>query len=946
MASKRADATNTAKRESPIDDDLAERMLRSIAAKETAPAPSKTESESESKTESETESELNQSALKDSAAKPAPPTIATDTMPLKDKPETEEPKPDSKAVASDLATQPPTDSPETPKQKTSSGDAKASNQKPNRDAPTQSNAQANPAMVAVSPAPKSSDPSDAAVASMPTVQRNTEIEKPLGQNAFTDRRRLKITATLSAIAEAKDPAAEQRSFCETVVEIDRMLAEIETEVRRLVDHAIADADRGEQWKRLDVSLEGVETFVADLRQQTKENQYAFVGLQMVDITRTHVTPARDRVFAGSQRPAASDVDAKMALQHVVRARELLAALLKRYDRVEQETKLKEELDKAVTMYEVYVKQRSVLMREARQNLNPLDRKMGIIEVDQAYLDRLAEVHRLRREMMEEFAQMLGDDPRLLSRFMELNKRRQASLRDQLTEISQRQFDMTEETLNWLQIDETQREDLWSVMVDLRLVTADDLAKDAAELSERVEKQMPLDVELSAGTPAAIIAQAKQIATAARTIRMDADDVAAEYGKAKDPNQLNANAQSLVIQCERLFSLLDRLQFENNGNAGLDQYVESRIQEARAVADQANLWANLSRSIATSAYHHLLESEQHRLAISTQLLRVNMLDMEVDLNAQFQQFLDTDLPGDIKDMIRTLHRLMESITFNQLAASYRSGQDRLDVAAKQQQMATDRLAEAESLFDKIRRTVVERLDESNPQNPNIADLRDPTLDAFLARLEREPNIAAQLGIPDRQTNLRIQADSVLWQQSTQGALGMAANAAGERARQAMKMQQGESDEGEKQGREQKQQRESQELSESEKQQREEAKRAQDQLAKTLAEIEKQRDNQELPEGQRERLEEMAKELRKLLESGEGDESAEQVWRRIVQADQAEELMRSVAAGKPIADDQWNRLMSTLDDGLWQTRGNRPPEAYRKAIEQYQDQIRELLPMVDE
>jgi uncharacterized protein with von Willebrand factor type A (vWA) domain len=324
----------------------------------------------------------------------------------------------------------------------------------------------------------------------------------------------------------------------------------------------------------------------------------------------------------------------------------------------------------------------------------------------------------------------------------------------------------------------------------------------------------------------------------------------------------------------------------------------------------------------------------------------MLDMEVDLNAQFQQVVDTDLPGDIADMIRTLHHLMESITFNQLAASFRAGQNRLDDAAKQQQMAADRLAEAESLFDKIRRTVVERLDENNPANPNIADLRDPTLDAFLARLEREPNIAAQLGIPDRQTNLRIQADSVLWQQSTQGALGLAANAAGERARQAMKMKQGESDVSAKQGREQKQERESRELSESEKQQREEAKRAQDHLAKTLAEIEKQRADQELPAAQRERLEEMAKELRKLLEPGEGDESASQVWRCIVQADQAEELMRAVAAGEPLADEQWNRLMSTLDDGLWQTRGTRPPEAYRKAIEQYQDQIRELLPTVEE
>jgi len=775
-------------------------------------------------------------------------------------------------------------------------------------------------------------------------QQLTAQRSKQGQNTLTDRRRLKITATLSAIADAKDRPDEDQSIRETVVEIDRMLAEIETDLQKLVGHAVADADRGQQWKRLDDGLGNVETFVSGLREQTKENQFAFVGLQMVDITRTHVTPARDRAFAGSQRPGASDGDAKMALQHILRARELLAALLKRYDRVEQETKLKEDLDDAVTMYDVYVKKRQVLMRQARQSLNPLDRKMGIIEVDQAYLDRRAEVLKLRREMMEEFARMLGDDPRLLSRYMELTKRRQSSLRDQLTEISQRQFDMTEETLNWLQIDDAQREDLWSVMIDLRLATADDLAKDAAELSERIEKQMPLDVELAAGTPAEIIAQAKRIATAGRTIRIDADDVAAEYGKAEDPTQLHVNAHSLVIQCERLFSLLDRLQFENSGNAGLDQYVESRIQDARAVADQANLWANLSSSIASSSYPSLIESEQHRLAISTQLLRVNMLEMESDLAAESQRLIGSDLSAEIKDMIRTLHRLMETITFNQLAASFRSGQNRLDDASKQQQLASDRLAEAESLFDKIRRTVVERLDENNPENPNIADLQDPTLDAFLAQLEREPNIATQLGIPNRRTNLRIRADSVLWQQPTQGALGMAADAAGQRARQAMKMQRDQSDVNATQGRAEKP--ESRELSQSEKEKLEEAKRAQDELAKTLAEIEKQKEDRELSAGQRERLEQMAKELRKLMEASDGDESADQVWQRVVQADGAQEMMRAVAAGEAIPDDQWNRLLSTLDDGLWQTRGNRPPEAYRKAIEQYQDQIRELMSTIDE
>ncbi|MEZ6088346.1 MAG: hypothetical protein R3C05_10040 [Pirellulaceae bacterium] len=689
----------------------------------------------------------------------------------------------------------------------------------------------------------------------------------------------------------------------------------------------------------------------DLREQTKDNRFAFVGLQMVDITRTHITPARDRVFAGSQRPESSDTDAKMALQHIERARELLAALLKRYDRVEQENKLEKEMNEAITFYEVYVKKRQLLMREARQNLNPLERKMGIIETDQAYLDRLAEVLRLRREMMDEFAQMLGDDPRLMSRFMELSKRRQSSLRDQLTEIAQRQFDLTEEVLNWLQIDEAQRTDFWSVIIDLRLAVADDLAKDASELAERVEKQMPLEIEVTTGTPAEIVAQAKQLASFARTIRMDADDVAAEYGKSTDPMQLRGNARFLIAQCDRLFSLLDRLQFENSSNGGISQYVESRTQETRAVADQSNLWAHLSASVSDGNYPNLVDVEQNRLAISTQLLRVGMLDMEDDLGAQFRRLLDSEMPGEIKDMIRNLHRLMESITYNQLAASFRSGEGRLEPASAQQQMASERLVEAEELFDKIRRSVIEHLDENDPNDPNISDLQDPTLDAFLARLEREPSITAQLGIPNRPTNLRIRSDTLLAQQAAEGALGFSLSAAGQRAQQAMRMEQGNGEDESRQRREKKEQERKEqlaagELTKEEEQQREEAKRAQDKLTKTLAEIEKQREKEGLPAEQRERLERMAKELQKLMDSPDGDESAERVWQRVVQADQAEALMRSVAAGEAIPDEQWNRLLSKLDDGLWQTRGNRPPEAYRKAIEEYQDRIRDLMQTIEE
>ncbi|KAA5539023.1 hypothetical protein FYK55_25680 [Roseiconus nitratireducens] len=761
-----------------------------------------------------------------------------------------------------------------------------------------------------------------------------------GQDTQTGRRRLKITEKLASIATAETRPGEDRQIRESVVEIDEMLAEVETGLRQLVDRTIADSDRGEQFQRLDLGLGNIESFIADLREETKENQFAFVGLQMVDIARTHVTPARDRVFAATARPNASDVDASVSLQHVVRARELLAALLKRYDRVKQERELKDDMEETATMYEVYLQKRRMLMREARQNRNPLERKMGIVEVDQAYLDRLAEVLQLRRAMLDELAQMLGDDPRLLSRYLELTKRRGDSLRDQLSEISQRQYDATEELLSWLQIDESQKPDLWSIIVDLRVQSASQIAKDTAELAERVEKQMPLEIDSSVGTAAATVAMAKQLASDARSIQFDAEKLVGQAGQVADADSLVHNAGTLVTRCDRLFALFDRLQFENESEPAVADYVDRRMLETRAVANLADAWSELCNSLVAGNYAGVVHTEQLRLAVATQLLRVEMLEMESELEGQFQRLAESSVPGPIVDMIRSLHRLMETITFNQAAASFRASGDTIESASRQQELALQRLEEAEELFDKIRREVVRELDQYDVRDPNIADLRDPTLDEFLARLEREPNIVAQLGIPVRRTNLRVIAESMLWQQQGGGGLGEAGKAAANRAKEAMKMKRAA------QQKDDKEKAKERELTDGEREQFAQAKRAQEMLEKSLREIEQRRDDPTTPDGERQRLDKMAKNIERMMEQSDGNNADRRAWDQVVQSDQAQELIRALAAGESLPDEQWNKLLSTLDDGLWQVRGNQPPEAYRKAIEQYQDQIRELMQTIDE
>jgi hypothetical protein len=76
-------------------------------------------------------------------------------------------------------------------------------------------------------------------------------------------------------------------------------------------------------------------------------------------------------------------------------------------------------------------------------------------------------------------------------------------------------------------------------------------------------------------------------------------------------------------------------------------------------------------------------------------------------------------------------------------------------------------------------------------------------------------------------------------------------------------------------------------------------------------------------------------------GRPSPSGRAAWQRIAESDLAGGIFAALARGERIPDQQWNKLLSTLDDGLWQVTGRKPPEAYRQAIQQYQNQIQQLM-----
>ena len=121
----------------------------------------------------------------------------------------------------------------------------------------------------------------------------------------------------------------------------------------------------------------------------------------------------------------------------------------------------------------------------------------------------------------------------------------------------------------------------------------------------------------------------------------------------------------------------------------------------------------------------------------------------------------------------------------------------------------------------------------------------------------------------------------------------------------------------------------------------AEETEEEMERMLKAIEDKIKDSGTDEEQRKALQERAEMLAQMLQETRGGQLNRRKWQELAQSDEMKAMMEALANGEPIPDSQWNRLLSTLDTGLWQVRGRTPPEDYRQPIEQYQDLIRRLL-----
>jgi hypothetical protein len=180
-------------------------------------------------------------------------------------------------------------------------------------------------------------------------------------------------------------------------------------------------------------------------------------------------------------------------------------------------------------------------------------------------------------------------------------------------------------------------------------------------------------------------------------------------------------------------------------------------------------------------------------------------------------------------------------------------------------------------------------------------------------------------------LRIIADTMIWQMEGGNFLNESMDAARKRMQEAMKKKP--------------QEKETAQTNPEEKDEKPESapelEDLEEMIRRSVAKLEEQMKGENISEAERRKLEAMAENMRRFLNESRSQPSAQELWRKIAESDQAEAMLKAMARGEAIPDEQWNKILSTLNEGLWQIRGRTPPEEYRKSIEQYQEQVRKLI-----
>ena len=566
-----------------------------------------------------------------------------------------------------------------------------------------------------------------------------------------------------------------------MAELDMNLEKAELMSRLVLD----ELDAGEAWrakynrditqseKRVMAAIQMIE----DIEGQTNGTPYAFIGLQLLDISRAHIEPARREFWKSLQAEKGRLDKVREGWQHTRRARELMVMLTERFERAKREYATAESVSQIKKMHRIFVEESMGLLRPPGEGGNGYSRKAVEFDLDEEYLKRLKEVLELRNRMRKEFARILRDDPRLLRRYLDAQKNRQNNLRHNLYDLIEEQRELNREVDAWSKVEDQGKKELAGILLGRHVESSQDVSLAAAEMLDRFEAWSPIDSESENDDLLQASELMQRITTTATELTSRAEDfvavelpnsdeavaaaeqveaMEAEKGAALDridatAEQLYDELGELEVQLRQLGMRSDRLEMAN--------FATNRLVETNNLIAQSSAWVRQLRQQREGNYHRAAEVSQYRIARATDVLVAKLADVEQDLSGLLERG-DGRLPENIAEAAREMFvEFDENATPNQQAAVYALRRNRIQRAAERQDAALTALEKAAQLYDEMIDRAIVELDKLPVQDPIAAAQDDPTLDELLEELEQESAITDLLGIPGRSSNLRVVTDFI-------------------------------------------------------------------------------------------------------------------------------------------------------------------------------------------
>jgi hypothetical protein len=760
--------------------------------------------------------------------------------------------------------------------------------------PTPSNSPSQSSQGGMSPPTEEQQPPSESSSSNSKTPSTRSLDVP--QYATSSRQTIKVDEWAGSF-EGQQRAKLEIAVAPELDALDKHLERAQSAARGVLDKVEQKVAWSSEHDRGTITAQQATTaglkVIAALQKRTKDTPYAFVGLQAADLGIAHVEPARELLWSATKTDGAGRVDAiQQAWQHLTRARELLKDLRGQFERSKREFQLAETVEKVKKMYQVYLENSQALLETSESDPSRYNRKMAELEMDDEYLERLREVLEMRNRLRAELARILGDDPRLLRRFMDLLRNRAANLREQLADLTAKQDELNREVQAWAAVSEVDRPRIARLLLVRQVQDAAALSDAASELESSYQTWLPLDRKAEDADLNAATATVRQVAATAGQLSLDAEQFVVESQRVRmavpapqppvdgasdgsaapaTPDQAEvaeapwdaAEAAGTVLQQgQSLYNDLAKAEVAlrqmaaREDNDEIAQFAINRLVETRRLTADVSAWVRQIQAHVANAYTRAAEVDQYRLANKTEELAGKLGDIEQTLAALMQQE-DGKVPEPIAIKAREFMRLLDrEASPNQIAAVFALRSSNAPQAVERQTRAGMALTAAEKTFDEMVRLAIAEMDKLPVQDPVTQLLDDPTLDELLAQLEQEVDLQELLGIPDRPSNLQIIGD---WTRpgNMPGGRGM---------------------------------------------------------------VQRQMRSQD------------ARNRRKL------DEAYQRALARALNESTARRLEEPVATKMT----HWNRLLSTLGDDLRQGRDKAPPEQYRRAIEQYFDLISRDVP----